>query len=91
MAKNIDTPTFVFLSFNLRTVIVDFEAVFDVVEVVEVELGRVERVLEDEDVLALEWLVRQKVLPVLGLDVQFLDGLTSFPGKKQRREKKGTK
>ena len=45
------------------------------VEVVQVELVEVPRVLQRDDVLPLERFVRQQVFPVLCLDVQLFDGL----------------
>ena len=60
------------------TIVVDFETVLEMVEVVEVVLVRVGRVLEGDEVLAGEGLVGQQVLPVLCLQVQFLDGLNDI-------------
>ena len=59
----------------LFTVVVQLQFVLDVVEVVHVELARLLRVLQHDDVTPLEWLVGQQVLPVLVLDVELLDGV----------------
>ena len=61
---------------TVLTVIVNFEAVLDVMEVVEVDLLVVVGVLQHDEVLPRERLVREQVLPVLGLDVELVHGLS---------------
>ena len=57
------------------TIIADSETVLDMMKVADVGILALLRVLEDEDVLPCKRLVVQEVLPVLGLDVELLDGL----------------
>ena len=47
------------------------------VKCVHVQLGGVLGILEHHNVLPLEWLRGQEVLPVLGLDVELVDGLVA--------------
>lgn len=46
-------------------------------KLIEIELVLLIRILKNNDVFPCEWLVCEKVFPVLGLDVQLVDGFVT--------------
>ena len=56
------------------TFIFDFLLVFHVMEIGNVEFVQMRRILEGDDVLSGERLVRQQFLPILGLQVELFNG-----------------
>ena len=60
---------------SANTVVVHFQFVLDVVKVVHVELVRLLRILQHNDILPRDGLVSQQLLPVLRLDIELVDGV----------------